>query len=181
MVFLNKSLECRHTNVVLWDPGFIKFKQELEYFPLDWRPTKHWNVFFWKFSNLTTYVRVDGTFSETHFNVSLFSNPGEKFLKIWRSTEQICLLLSTRIRTFSPRVENNNTLVWHMWSNWRIVGTTFQWMVVVQSRGKYLNSCLNFMKPGSQSKTYTVGVWGLNLRRKIYKLWILSKNVQSFQ
>ena len=34
------------------------------------------------------------------------------------------------------------------------MGTTFQWVVVLQSRGKYSKSCWNFMKPGSQSATY---------------------------
>ena len=61
---------------------------------------------------------------------------------------------------------------WHMWLSWKIIRTTFQCMVVFQSRGKDSNSCWNFMKPGSQSGTYQsvlikkikkISSWGLLL------------------
>ena len=41
-----------------------------------------------------------------------------------------------------------------MWLGSKIVITTFQCMVALQSRGMDSNSCLDFMKPGSQSADY---------------------------
>ena len=32
------------TYVALWDPGFLKFKHDLEFCPIDCRKTIHWNV-----------------------------------------------------------------------------------------------------------------------------------------
>ena len=45
-----------------------------------------------------------------HFNVLLFSNPGENVLKRWKTMGQICPLLLTRIRIFPPGLEDNYTL-----------------------------------------------------------------------
>ena len=86
--------------VALWDPGFIKVKHEM---------------LFWQFSNLTTYIRNVEKWTEEHFNVSLFSNPGEKVMKSRKTTGQICPQLSTRIRHFSPELENYDTLKY--WSD----------------------------------------------------------------
>ena len=43
---------------------------------------------------------------------------------------------------------------WPIWFCWKIAGTTFQCMVVLQSMGIFFYSCWNFMKLGSQSRTY---------------------------
>ena len=47
---------------------------------------------------------------DQNFNAYLFSNPENKVFKSEKATRQICLLLSTRITTFSPSLENNDTL-----------------------------------------------------------------------
>ena len=36
--------KCKYIYFALWDPGFITFQHELEFCPLDWRTTIHWNV-----------------------------------------------------------------------------------------------------------------------------------------
>ena len=97
------------TYVTLWDPDFTKFQQELESVHLDWRTNIHWNVVpttfqlnlicqgCWKIVGLT-------------FNVSLFSNQREKVLILVESRGQMCPIVFLLLRTFSPRLENNNTL-----------------------------------------------------------------------
>ena len=47
---------------------------------------------------------------DQHFNVLFFSNLRDKVFKIWKIMGQICPLLSTRIRTLSPGLEENNAL-----------------------------------------------------------------------
>ena len=64
----------------------------------------------WQFSMHCNILRMYEKMQDQYSNVSLFSNPGDKVLKRWKTTGQICPLLSTRIRTLSPRLENNNTL-----------------------------------------------------------------------
>ena len=44
-----------------------------------------------------------------HFIVSLFSNPGDKIIKILNKTEQICPVLCTKYSPLSPGLENYNT------------------------------------------------------------------------
>ena len=72
-----RSLRHPNPEVPLWDPGFIKFQQELEFCPLDWRTTIHQHI-------------VPSIF---HFN----------------HVCQVC---------------------------WKNVGSTFQCVVVLQSRGQ---------------------------------------------
>ena len=63
-----------------WDPGVIRLLQEIGSAPLNWRTTIHLNV-FWQFTNV----------------------------KRRENTGQICPLLSTRIRTLSPRLEGGQS------------------------------------------------------------------------
>ena len=66
----------------------------------------HFNVVL-TVSTLTTYLRVCAKLLELHFNISLFSNRGEKVLKkahnYGTDLGQIC-------RIFSPQLENNDIL-----------------------------------------------------------------------
>ena len=69
---------------------------------------------------------------------------------------------------------------WLMWYPWKIVRTTFQCIVVLQSRGQNPNSCYNFMHPGSLNVTY---VWRCSaIRRRLRALechWYLIPGRQS--
>ena len=102
-------------------------------------------MLFWQFSNIIRYVKIVGNIPDQHLNVWLFSNPGDKVQNRWRTTGQICPVLSTRIWTWSPGLENNNTF--KCWSGifpttltYMIIlencQTPFQCMVVLQSRGQ---------------------------------------------
>ena len=48
--------------------------------------------------------------SEPHFDVSLFSNPGEKVLKTRKTMGQICPTLFLHLFTFSPPLEIDDAL-----------------------------------------------------------------------
>ena len=93
-------------------------------------------------------------------NVWLFSNPGDKVQKRCRTTGQICAILSTRIWTLSPGLENNHTL--KCWSG--IFPTILTYVCMLENcqnnilvygcspiQGTELNFCWNLMKPRSQS------------------------------
>ena len=67
-------------------------------------------MLFLKFLNITTYIRVDGKKPDHHFNVSLFSNPGDKVLILVKSKGQICPVVFHLFLTLSPGLENNDTL-----------------------------------------------------------------------
>ena len=70
--------------------------------PLDWRTTIHCNV-----------VR---TIFQHKYNVSLFSNPGDQIQKRVKTMGQIFPLLSTRIRTLTPWIGEEQCikmLFWH--------------------------------------------------------------------
>ena len=104
-------------------------------------------MLFWQFSNIIIYVKIVGKILDEHLNVWLFSNPEDKVQKRWRTTGQICPVLLTRIWTLSPGLENNDKFKcwsgifqqsWHIWLCWKIASTTFQCMVVLQSRGQNL-------------------------------------------
>ena len=89
--------------------------------------------------------------------------------KRWRSTEKICPVLSTRIWTLSPGLENNHTL--KSWSG--IFPTILTSMIMLENcqnnisvygcspiQGTKFYSCWNLMKPGSQSGTYANCIMG---------------------
>ena len=86
-----------------------------------------------------------GKIPDQHLHVWLFSNPGDKVQKRWSTTGQIRPVLSTRIWTLSPGLENNNTV--KCWSG--IFPT-----ILTYIQGTKFYSCWNLLKPWSQSGTY---------------------------
>ena len=97
--------------VTLWDTGFTKLQHLLEPCPLDWIKL-YIGMKFQQFSRNTTHVSINGKLSELHFKISLFSNQGDKVLKNRKAMGKISPVLSTRIRTLSLGLENNNWLKW---------------------------------------------------------------------
>ena len=65
-------------------------------------------MLFQHFSNIATDIMVVVKMSDQHFNVSLFSNPGDKVLILVKSRGQIFPLVSHFFRTLSPGFENND-------------------------------------------------------------------------
>ena len=51
-----------------------------------------------------------GKLSELHFDVRLFSNPGEKVQKARKAMGQICPIIFLLFMTISPKLETNDTL-----------------------------------------------------------------------
>ena len=114
----------------------------MESCPLDPRTTIQWNG-------------VPAIFIHKHVYQGFWKNAG--------STFQICPLLSTKILTLSPELEDKDLLKcwscifqqpWHTWLCWKIARTQFQRMDILQSRGQDFNYQCNLVKPGSQSETY---------------------------
>ena len=53
-------------------------------------------MLFWQFfSNIIIYVKIVGKIPDQHLNQWLFSNPGDKVQKRWRTMGQICPVLQT--------------------------------------------------------------------------------------
>ena len=88
---------------------------------------------------------------------------GTRSKKRWRTMGQICPVLSTRIWTLSPGLENNHTFKY--WSG--IFPTIWTCMIKFENcqynisvygcspiQGTKFYSCWNFMKLGLQSDTY---------------------------
>ena len=116
-------------------------------------------MLFWQFPNIIIYVRIVGKISDQYLNVWLFSNPMDKAPKRRRNTGQICPVLSTRIWTFSPGMENTHTLR----CCYGIFTTILTYMIKLENcqnkisvygcspiQGNFFCSCWNLMKPGSQ-------------------------------
>ena len=59
---------------------------------------------------MTLYLRVYENVSEIHFNVTWFSNSGETNQKRRKTMGQISPLVLQLSRTFTPQLDNNNTL-----------------------------------------------------------------------
>ena len=53
---------------------------------------------------------MSGKLSEPHFDVLLFSNPGEKVWKAKKTVGQICHIVFLNFMTFSSRLETNDAL-----------------------------------------------------------------------
>ena len=129
---------------------------------MDWRSTIHWNV-------------VLAIFQHNHICQDCWKNTRSTFIcmvipkfrgkgpKRWRTKRQICPILSTRIWTLSPGLENNQTI--ESWSG--IFPTILTFMIMLENyqnnisvygcfpiQGTTFYSCWNLMKPGSQSGTY---------------------------
>ena len=137
-------------DVTLWDPDYINFKHELETFLLDWRTKIHWIVVPTNFQQYNTCQLC----CKNVATKSLFSNPGDKVLKSWKTMGQICPVLSTRVRTLSPGLENNSPMKCcfddfetksTLWCCWKIVRTTIQCIIVFLFKGQISNSCLDIM------------------------------------
>ena len=114
--------------VALWNPGFIKCDKNYNLVPwIGEQPNIE--MLIQQFSNISIYIRVVVIMCDQHCNVLLFSNPWDKVLKNMETTEQICPLLSTRIRTLSPGLNNFNKL--KCWS--AIIQTTVIYVVMLQN------------------------------------------------
>ena len=78
---------------------------------------------FWQFSSHKIYVTMRGKLSEPHFDVWLFSNPGEKVQKARKGMGHLCPIFFLLFITFSPWLETNDTL--------QCSSDSFPWMVTV--------------------------------------------------
>ena len=105
--------------------------------PLDWRTTIHWNFVLAIFQHIQDCSRS--------FEYMVILNSREQGPKKMKTMGQIFPVLSTRIWTLSLdwriNIHSNVDLVflqqsWHIWLCWKIARTTFQCMVVLQSRGQ---------------------------------------------
>ena len=67
-------------------------------------------MYFQPFSRNTTYVGIPVKLSEVHFDVSLFSNPGDKVLVLVESTGHICPIVFLLLKTLSLGLKNNDTV-----------------------------------------------------------------------
>ena len=117
-------------------------------------------MLFWQFCNIIIFVKIVGKIPDQHLNVWLVSNPGDKVQKRWRTTGQICPMLSTRIWTLSPGLEIKHTF--KCWSD--IFPTILTYMIMLENcqnnisaygcspiQGTKFYPCWNLMKPGSRS------------------------------
>ena len=125
-------------------------------------------MLFRQFSNITIYIRDVEKLPDQHFSVLLFSNPGGKILKRWKlqdksvpyfQQESGSFLLDWRTTIHWNVGLANFQHPWYTWFCWKIAGTTFPCIVVLQSRRKGPDSCWNLMMPGSQSATYIIGTF----------------------
>ena len=136
-------------------------------------------MLFWPFSNIIIYVKIVVKIPDQHLNVWVFSNPRDNVQKRWRTTGQICPVISTRIRTLSPGLENNHTF--KCWSG--IFPTILTYTIMLENyqnnisvygcspiQGTKLYSCWNLKKPGFQSGTY----WTVGLSWRPFSDWVLT-------
>ena len=128
-------------------------------------------MLFWQFSNMIIYIKLVGKIPYQHLILRLFSNPGDQVQKSWRTRGQICPVISTRIWTLFPGLENNHTLK----CSSGIFQTVLTYMIILENclnnisvygcspiQGTKFYSCWNLMKLGSQSGTYVLkqeSVW----------------------
>ena len=134
-------------------------------------------MLFWQFFNIFIYVKIFGLYAL--YRCQTRKNPEKYQINIWmygysqtqgtRSKkdgevrDKSCPVLSTRIWTLSPGLENNQTL--KSWSG--IFPTILKYMIMLENcqnnisvygcfpiQGTKFYSCWNLMKPGSQSGTY---------------------------
>ena len=144
IIFLSSTLRC-------W--LYLIFKKN-KFSPLNWKKP-YTEMLFWQFPNIV------GKIPDQHLNVWLFSNPGDRVQKRWRTMGKICPVLSTRIWTLSPGLENNHTLK----CVYGIFPTTLNKIMLEKCQnnisvygcspiqGTTFCSCWNLLKPGSQSGT----------------------------
>ena len=65
-------------------------------------------MWLWQFFKHKIYVNICEKLSESHFDVLLFSNPGDSVWKAKKTMGQICPTLFLHLMTLSPRLENKN-------------------------------------------------------------------------
>ena len=103
---------------IVWGLPLNKFHSEIlaslnfnkNFFFLPWIGEQPYTkMLFWQFSNMIIDVKIVGKIPDQHLNVWLSPNPGDKVQKRWRTKGKICPVLSTRILTLSPWLENNRT------------------------------------------------------------------------
>ena len=108
--YLNQILDVHPlAYIALSDPGSMKFCHNIEQSTTIERQlcVKMW---LWQFFKHKIYVTICEKLSESHFDVSLFSNPGDSVWKARKTMGQICTTLFLHLMTLSPRLENNNAL-----------------------------------------------------------------------
>ena len=135
--------------------------------PLDWRTTIHWNVVLaiFQHNNICKYCWKN---TRSTFECTVILKSRRQGQKRWKTTGQICPILSTRIWTLSPGFENNHPL--KCWSD--IFPTILTYMIMLENcqnnisvyscspiQGTKFHSCWNLMKPGSQSWTYLMTIY----------------------
>ena len=86
------------------DPSFIEFQHKFKYCPLEWRTSRR------QFSSITIYTRVVGKMTGQHFNVLLFSNPGDKGPKKMENYRTKLSPIFNKNQDLLPGLENNDTL-----------------------------------------------------------------------
>ena len=95
---------------------------------------------------MTAYLWVYAKLFELHFNLLLFSNRREKNLK---SSKKMGLIVDwfsgPTCRNWRTTIHWNVVMailhkLWDIWSLWKIVGTTFQCIIVLHPREKVINS-----------------------------------------
>ena len=109
------------------------------------------------------YIRVVGKILDSHFNVKLSSNPGDKVRILVESTGQICTIIFHLFWTLSPGLEYNKALKCCS----SIFPTNLTYIVILENcrnntsmyecspcQGTRFKLLLNLIKPGSQSVTY---------------------------
>ena len=113
-------------------------------------------MLFWKFFNMA----LPRFFEKCRSNISkCCCSPiqGTMSSLRWRSTEKICSLLSTRIpcigeQRYSETWSSIFQHPWYVWLCWGKNGTTFQCVVVLQSKVCRTNSKILF----GQSRTFKI-------------------------
>ena len=128
---------------------------------MDWRTSIYWNVVLTIFQHINICKYFWKNTRSTFDCIVILKSRGQGPKKI-EKTGQICPVLSTRIWTLSPGLENTNTL--KCWSG--IFPTILTYIIMLENwqnnilvygcspiQGTKFYSCLNSMKPGSQSGT----------------------------
>ena len=129
------------------------------------------------FPTLSYISRLLKKIPDQHLNVWLFSNSRDKIQKRWRTAWKICPVLSKRIWTLSPGLENNHTF--KCWFG--IFPTILTYIIMLENcqnnisvygcspiQGTKCYPCWNSMKPGSQSGTFTLSFSAFIF---LWKLW----------
>ena len=128
------------------------------------------------FNNFPTLPYVSGLMGKCWTNISVYRSSsimGTKSLKNWKLLDKS---VPYSWQELGPCPLDWRTTIhcnigpaffhrpWYIWLCLKIAKTTFQRMVVLQSRRQVSSSCWNFMKPGSQSRTEMMKCWKIILK-----------------